>query len=70
LRIEGKGQRGFSCLRTRGHNQDRKEVASRVQISYKALSYKMQEYKISQRWLAPAGEQKSRLGAGSPFEKV
>jgi DNA-binding NtrC family response regulator len=52
--------------RARRHNRDRKEAASRVQISYKALSCKMQEYKISQRGFAPAGEQKSRLGAGSP----
>jgi transcriptional regulator with PAS, ATPase and Fis domain len=40
-------------------NWDRKAAAARLQISYKALSYKMQEYKISQRGLGPAGEQKT-----------
>jgi two-component system response regulator AtoC len=39
-------------------NWDRKTAASRLQISYKALSYKMQEYKISQRGLPSVGEQK------------
>jgi two-component system, NtrC family, response regulator AtoC len=40
-------------------NWDRKAAASRLQISYKALSYKMQEYKISQGGLAAAREQKA-----------